>query len=260
MAKVITSSKVSGNNRENWVVPDITWINGDPSCRITTWAVKHFTMRRDIVITITHEAARDLREKLASRLGADAISKVRTMASVLVNGFRGPKSCDRLIVDEALMSHFGAIDMVTRLESVKEILLIGDVNQLLFIDRLNLFEMEYIQPNLMAKVTKKLLCTYRNPIDVAYAFNEVEKESLIVQGFEKGEGTRVLTIHEEQGLTPERTVIVRTTVKLKLHDCISRSMVAITHHTASCSYYADDGEDAVSRFIKRALAASDRRI
>ncbi|GBP16379.1 Replication protein 1a [Eumeta japonica] len=78
------------------------------------------------------------------------------MASVLVNGFQGPKSCDRLIVDEVLMSQYGAIVMATRLASAKEVLLIGDVNQLPFIDRLNLFEMQYIRLNLVVTVTKEL--------------------------------------------------------------------------------------------------------
>ncbi|GBP22988.1 hypothetical protein EVAR_15662_1 [Eumeta japonica] len=94
------------------------------------------------------------------------------MASVLVNGFRGPKSCERLIVDEALMSHFGAIVMATWLADAKE------------------------------------------------------------------------------NLTSEGTVIVRTTAKLKLHDSILHAAVAITRHT-------DDDENAVGRFIKSALAASD---
>ncbi|GBP76719.1 hypothetical protein EVAR_52454_1 [Eumeta japonica] len=97
------------------------------------------------------------------------------MASVLVNDFRGLKSCDRLIVDEVLMSHFGATVMVTRLAGANSYpnQRIVDVTQLPFIDRLNLFEMEYVRSNLVATVTKELLCTYRNTIDVAYALNEV---------------------------------------------------------------------------------------
>ncbi|GBP43378.1 hypothetical protein EVAR_34294_1 [Eumeta japonica] len=87
--------------------------------------------------------------------------------------------------------------------------------------------MEYIRPNLVAKVTKELLCSYRNPMDVAYALNEC--------------------------LTSEGTVIVRTTMKLKLHD-------SIPHGVVYCVYYADNGEDEVGRFIKRALAASDKII
>ncbi|GBP41226.1 hypothetical protein EVAR_30664_1 [Eumeta japonica] len=183
------------------------------------------------------------------------------MVLVLVIGFQGPKSCNRLIVDEALTSHFRAIVMATRLTDAKEVLLIGDVNQLPFIDRLNLFEMQYIRSNLVATVTKELLCTYRNPMDVAHAFNEVysgiyssvtrvqslrmerfseanipknlpnifyltyaqvKKESPIIQGFGKGEEIRVLTIHEAQGLTSERTVIVRIAAKRKMHDSVTR--------------------------------------
>ncbi|GBP47683.1 hypothetical protein EVAR_28086_1 [Eumeta japonica] len=149
MVKTVTTRKTSGDAREDWVMPDVTWVNGFPGC------------------------ARDLKQKLASRLEADACSKVRTMASVLINAFQEPKSCDRLIVNEALMRHFGAIVMPTRLMGAKKILLIGDINQLPFIDRLNFFEMQYIRPNLMATVTMQLLCTYRNPMDMAYALNEL---------------------------------------------------------------------------------------
>ncbi|GBP79465.1 Replication protein 1a [Eumeta japonica] len=115
--------------------------------------------------------------------------------------------------------------IATRLAGAKEVFLIGDVNQFTFIDRLNLFEMQYIRLNPVATVTKDLLCTYRNPVDIAYVLNEVnsgiyssvtqvrslrmerysdanipkdfpntiyltntqvEKESLITQGFGKG--------------------------------------------------------------------------
>ncbi|GBP43946.1 hypothetical protein EVAR_41803_1 [Eumeta japonica] len=63
--------------------------------------------------------------------------------------------------------------MTTRLAGAKEVLLIGNLNQLPFIDGLNFFKMQYVRPNLMATVTNKLLCTYRNPIDVVYALNEI---------------------------------------------------------------------------------------
>ncbi|GBP19200.1 hypothetical protein EVAR_11522_1 [Eumeta japonica] len=87
--------------------------------------------------------------------------------------------------------------------------------------------MVYIPPNLVVTVTKELLYTYKNPMDVAYALKEVysgtyssktqvEKESLIAQGFGNGEWFRVLTIHEAQGPTSEGTVIVPITAKQKL--------------------------------------------
>ncbi|GBP27430.1 hypothetical protein EVAR_17132_1 [Eumeta japonica] len=89
---------------------------------------------------------------------------------------------------------------------------------------------------------------------------EVEKESLITQGFGKREGTRVLTIHEAQGLTSEGTVIVRVAAKHKLHDSISHAVVAITCHTVSYVYYMDDGKNAIGRFIKWAVAAIENKI
>ncbi|GBP56996.1 hypothetical protein EVAR_88625_1 [Eumeta japonica] len=144
IAEVIIKSKTSSDfwgasipsqvQARSWTVPDITWVNGVPCCRKTKWVVKYFVIVRDVVITTTLRAARDLRENLASQLRADAISKVRTMASVLVNGFRGTKNCDRLIVKEALMSHFEII-MTTRLAGAKQVLLMDKVNQLLFITR-----------------------------------------------------------------------------------------------------------------------------
>ncbi|GBP40472.1 hypothetical protein EVAR_25325_1 [Eumeta japonica] len=222
---------------------------------------------------------------------------MRMMASVLMNDFQRLKSCDRLIVDEALISHFGAV-MATRLAGAKEVLLINDVNQLAFIDRLYFFEMQYIRPNLVATVKKELLCTYRNSMDVAYALNDlcngiyssmtrvrllwmetfsdanipkdvpntlyltytqVEKESLITQRFGKGEGTCVLTIHEAQGLTSEGTVIVRISAKHKSHDSVSHAVEVITRYTVSCVYYTDDGDDAIGRFIKEAVATSENK-
>ena len=163
------------------------------------------------------------------------------MASTLVNGF-GKESFSRLMVDEALMNHFGAIVMVSRLSGAGEIVLIGDVNQLPYINRENLFEMRYHRPNLVTKISQELLCTHRNPMDVAYALREIysgmyssapriksleqrrykgaqipntqpntlflvhtqeEKETLTNQGYGSGTGSCILTIHEAQGLTYE---------------------------------------------------------
>ncbi|GBP87158.1 hypothetical protein EVAR_62627_1 [Eumeta japonica] len=86
MVKTVTKRRASGDVREDWVVPDITWVNGVAGCGKTTWVVKHFEFGRDVVITTKREVARDLKGKLSGRLEADASSKVRTNASDLVNG------------------------------------------------------------------------------------------------------------------------------------------------------------------------------
>ncbi|GBP69956.1 hypothetical protein EVAR_85724_1 [Eumeta japonica] len=96
------------------------------------------------------------------------------------------------------------------------------------------------------------------PNTLYLTYTPVEKESLITQGIEKREGTRVLTIHEVQVLTSEGTVILRIVVKHIIYDNVSHGVVAIMRHTVSCVYHRDNGEDAIGRFIKR--AASENKI
>ncbi|GBP46807.1 hypothetical protein EVAR_10775_1 [Eumeta japonica] len=76
----------------------------------------------------------------------------------------------------------------------------------------------------------------------------------------KGRRDSFLTIHEAQGLTSEGTVIVWIAVKHKLQGSVLHAVVAITRHIVSCVYYTDDGEDAIGRFIERAVAASENKI
>ncbi|GBP05491.1 hypothetical protein EVAR_3004_1 [Eumeta japonica] len=92
-------------------------------------------------------------------------------------------------------------------------------------------------------------------MDVAYALNEVysgiyssvtrvrslrmerysDAKTLIIQGFGKGQRTRVLIIHEAQGLTSEGTVLVR--IAAKHNDSVSHAVVAITRHTVNRVYH-----------------------
>ncbi|GBP95352.1 hypothetical protein EVAR_85936_1 [Eumeta japonica] len=172
----------------DWETPKITWINGVPGCGKTTWIVQEFDNKRDCIVTATIEAAEDLKRKLANRIGAEATTRVRTMASVLVNGFK-EHTHNRLLIDEAMMNHFGAIITAALLAKAKELLLIGDINQIPHIDRHNVFPMSYEKPNAVAKVSRELLRSYRNPMDVAYALNEIYSGIYSTQ-----EGTRSLTM------------------------------------------------------------------
>ncbi|KAJ0179059.1 hypothetical protein K1T71_005834 [Dendrolimus kikuchii] len=51
--------------------------------------------------------------------------------------------------------------------------LMGDINQMPFIDRNDLFPVLYHRPTPSAKITREQLCTHRNPLDVAYAMSDV---------------------------------------------------------------------------------------
>ncbi|GBP90802.1 hypothetical protein EVAR_102484_1 [Eumeta japonica] len=175
----------------DWETPKITWINGVPECGKTTWIIQEFDKKRDCIVTTTIEAAEDLLRKLANSIllaRAEATTRVRTMASILVNGFK-EQTHNHLLIDEAMMNHFGAIITAAMLTKAKELLLIGDINQISHIDRHNAFPMSYEKSNAVAKVSRELLRSYRNPMDVAYALNEIYSGIYSTQ-----EGTRSLTM------------------------------------------------------------------
>ncbi|CAH2090489.1 unnamed protein product [Euphydryas editha] len=63
--------------------------------------------------------------------------------------------------------------MAARLSGAEEVILIGDINQLLYIDRDNLIAMRYCRPTLVTTISCELSCTHRKPKDVAFAISEV---------------------------------------------------------------------------------------
>lgn len=300
MANTVSGDLSEGKTPEHWTNPTISWVNGVPGCGKTTWVMSQIDIERDIIVTTTTEAAKDLREKLEPRIGDRAKKRVRTMASLLVNGMSEGESCKRILVDEALMNHFGSIVLAIQIVKASEVTLLGDNNQLPYIDRCNLFKLEYNRPNKITPITKELLCTYRNPQDVAYALNEIysgiysantltksltlkrftgssipksertlylvhtqaEKASLISQGYGSDEGSRTLTIHEAQGQTFENVVIVRTIPKKShLLASVPHAVVAISRHTKTCVYFTDNADDdATARLIKRAEMATPEDI
>ena len=60
-----------------------------------------------------------------------------------------------------------------KLTGAKTPKLIGDINQLPFIDRRNLFKTNYIGPNFVMSISQKLSRSYRCPLDVTYALNNI---------------------------------------------------------------------------------------
>ncbi|GBP35295.1 hypothetical protein EVAR_20668_1 [Eumeta japonica] len=72
----------------------------------------------------------------------------------VTNSFRG--LCVRMFNNIPVdVQSFDEVNVIaTRLAGAKEALLIGNINQLSFIYKLNLFTKEYTSPNLVATVTK----------------------------------------------------------------------------------------------------------
>ncbi|CAG9129736.1 unnamed protein product [Plutella xylostella] len=53
---------------------------------------------------------------------------------------------------------------------------------------------------------------------------------------------------------------LRTKDKIKLHDSVPHAVVALSRHTTTCTYYADDTEDAIGNLAKTAITAPKKRI
>lgn len=296
MAEATERTMSSSEALGRWTAPAIAWVNGVPGGGKTTWVVKNFDPEGDLVVTTTREAAKNLKEHLERKVGkSQANRRVRTLASLLVNGKQRGDSCKRLVVDEALMNHFGSIVMAMEIVKADSLLLLGDTNQLPFIDRHNLFTLHYNTPQKLTKLTEEWRCTHRNPMDVAYALNEVysgiyssgsrvrslslrrftgeripkgdntlylvhtqaEKALLISQGYGSSSGSQTLTIHEAQGLTCETVVIVSPTPfqKVPILNSIPHAVVAISRHTKTCVYYTDRTKDNA---IARLMMRADR--
>ena len=84
---------------------------------------------------------------------------------------------------------------------------------------------------------------------------------MIQQGYGVSTGSKVLTIHEAQGLTNVMVVVVNMkSAKLQLHDSVPHAVVAITRHTYSCYYYSGSEDDAVKRLIRSATMATTKGI
>ena len=280
----------------------LTMVNGVPGCGKTTWITKNFRRFEDLIITTTREAAADVRTRLS--LDENDSFFVRTAASLLANGLHVRASDrafkpKRLLFDEALMRHFGAVVSVAVLAGVTDVCLVGDRNQIPFIDRLNLFPLHYSTPEGLCAAGENLICTHRNPLDVAYVLrkhydgvyasrrvvrsfrlhafsgtsipsnlentlylvhDQTSKDNLRSHSFGTAPGSALLTIHEAQGLAYDHVVILRTTPKpLKIFSSVPHAIVGISRHRLSCTYYTD-AEDEVSRLVRDALSATEQEI
>lgn len=78
---------------------------------------------------------------------------------------------------------------------------------------------------------------------------QADKDYLIKEGYGIGKGSKVLTIHEAQGLTFDKVLLMRLNSKpLMLYDKLAYSIVAISRHRKEFVYYSDV-YDVTSRLI-----------
>nr|QHA33746.1 polyprotein [Atrato Virga-like virus 4] len=291
---------ISPLNVANMEMPEIQWINGPPGCGKTYTIVQTTTIStsategKDLILSMTTEGKLSVQAAVKAKnpsLGDAALkAHIRTVASLFANGTT--LVYDRVLIDEALMSHAGMIGYAAALTRTQKILIIGDIHQIPYVDRDHMCNVKYYSPACFTDITSFKEITYRCPVDVTYALSSLyegfctnstvvtsmrrvsyssefgalpkdledclylvhfqsDKDYLKREQFGTGRGSRVLTIHEAQGLTFKHVICIRTSARpLALYTDPPYAVVAVSRHTQSFRYFTDH-DDAITDFINR---------
>lgn len=247
----------------------------------------------DLVLTATREAAEDFRTRLNERnariLDRQQLKRIcRTLDSYLIH--EDIQMYSRLIVDEALMAHFGHIACCIAKSRAKTIVLIGDKLQIPYINRNKICDMRFsLFPDVVLSSIEQMNITYRctltttallSPLYVKQGYRSMQSTSHVWNEFElrkyvnitsinAAQGTKFLvfkqsektllakagcdvsTVHEYQGKQTDDIIIVRTSeLKHSIYESQPHMLVAVSRHRRSIVYYTPDLNDALSRWFK----------
>lgn len=273
--------------------PDIKLINGVPGCGKTTYILNNY-QEGDLILFPTKDSAIDFRRRFKEQFKTQsenhARETFRTTHSFIINSSnhikRGGKY-KRLIIDEALMLHAGEILFAAAMAQAPEIILIGDTNQIPYINRTREFMVNYFDISTIAKTIENLNISYRCTLSTAALIspfykegmkttsnkgNEMEhqpflgldkvsinKDKFKVLTFKQSEkselcklGYDASTIHEFQGKQAKHIAVIRTSKENEeIYNSVPHCIVAISRHTESLVYISPDPLDVISSWISR---------
>ncbi|KAG8271671.1 hypothetical protein J6590_057691 [Homalodisca vitripennis] len=151
------------------LTPDIplNLVQGVPGCGKTTYIQKNFKPG-DLILFPTRDSAIDFKNRFKDThpnyCKTNINDTFRTLHSFLINSsqhIEKGNQYDRLIIDEALMMHAGKILFAATLSGAKEVLFIGDTNQIPYINRTSELEVKYYKISEIATMVKVLSTSYR---------------------------------------------------------------------------------------------------
>ncbi|XP_063534245.1 uncharacterized protein LOC134744382 [Cydia strobilella] len=273
-------------------LPALKLIVGVPGCGKTTHIIKNHRPG-SLVLTSCAEGARDIRARMAalrqSTIPDQFRGSYRTIDSYLLHS---RANYGTVWMDEALMEHPGKLFLVCLFSRCHTMYMLGDPNQLGYINRVDSISLLYDKSSTFFKATDTLNISYRCPVDVmavlsskyeggAYSTSEItrsmkcekftglecvpkskEIKYLVFKQAEKQkmktEKYDVSTIHEFQGKEAEHVVIVRMSrnVEESLYKSVPHMLVGISRHKISLVYYTPVADD-LKKLIETPLTVKD---
>jgi hypothetical protein len=248
---------------------------GVPSCGKTFYIVQN-KQPADLAITTSKEGADDMTER-----GVDC----RTIDSMIVNGWTY-RQIKTLWIDEGLLAHCGAIEMLIQMVRPELVRVFGDRRQLPFISRINNFTMVHTEYpwntdpvyHIEAHKNPKVVCDMLRPLyekgyvwandvvgslktvritnpenidrnhDIFLTFTQGEKHLLITLLRQ----TNVKTIHEVQGRRYERVALVRVKAfDMDIYKSLPHMIVAISRAWRDFAYYTVKPGDMLESWMRK---------
>lgn len=105
-----------------------------------------------------------------------SVENYRTVYSYIINR---KKTYNVVYIDEALMMHPGVIGYVMLLSSCKKLILLGDKNQIPFVNRTKQLPDYFSNLVDIIKPTTNLNVSYRCPVDISVLFSSLYDEGMI---------------------------------------------------------------------------------
>lgn len=280
--------------------PQISWIEGVPGCGKSTYIIRKHSPGKDLVLTQTRASIKDIRDSVSAKYASQNIPiqlrmDYRTVASYIINN--PGKKYEKVYIDEGLMMHAGYIGFIAELSGAVEIIVVGDSNQIPYIERSPVVTKwnkisDFCEPEEYITVTK------RCPVDVCFVLqsfyqgistknarvrsilptfkngetHQLKEDTLILtftqkekkvlrDCMKKYKSQRINTIHEAQGLTSKDVVLVRIDTKdNRIYNSVSHAIVAISRHTESFRYLTTGYNDAVQDIIDRVNGRTDEEL
>nr|APG77770.1 hypothetical protein [Hubei virga-like virus 4] len=270
----------------------IEMLQAGPGTGKTTFIINNHSVctssQPSTVILSTCEGRDDFRRRVKQKFSITSeylLKKYyRTAASYLLNHNKNVRTAS-LYIDEALMHHAGALAYLISLSGCSIVTLIGDKNQIPFVNRTPDFRCQYSAISEVISSSKNLNISFRCPLDIVYRISDTYPGGLFAANkitssiyykkisslidvprvptsqyivFTQAEKTalaelnlKVATVHEFQGKEADHVIIVRINpyIQDEIFNSKTYVLVAITRHRKSCVYYTKVTSDLISKTI-----------